>query len=400
MYKLNQELLNTKLSSNQDFSEKRVLLRTCLNVITDKEGNIIDDTRLIESLPCIQSLVDNSQQLIIMAHLGRPKGKSPETSFAKVADALSGHLGKDIYFANDLNEETINIIKSWEEKIIFLENIRYFDWEDSKEESERQVLIDQLTDLADVFVNDAFADYRKSVSTYYIAKALPSFVWPLFAREITKLSAVSNPEHPFVAIIWWSKLSEKIDTVRELCKIADKVFVAWWIATTIMRANGLEIGTSLCENDKLDVAKDIYIQFSDKLVLPLDFQITSDFKNPEEYISVDADQVPADMMVIDMWPKTIQMLQTLISEAKTIVANGTVWVYEFANCQAGSRAVLEAVAENPDAYTLIGGGNTLEAANQFEIEREKFDHVSTGGGAMLAVFAQDDFPTLDVILNW
>lgn len=399
MYKLNQEKLSEKLAINQDFSGKKVLLRTCLNVTVDADWNILDNTRLLESLPCIKLLANGSKQLIITAHLGRPKSRTADTSFAKVCQKLSEMLGEDIYFADNLHKETIARIKSWTDKVVFLENIRYFAGEDSKEESERQSLLDILAGLADVFVNDAFADYRKSVSNYYIAEKLPSFVWPLFATEISKLTAVNNPDHPFVAIIWWSKLSEKIETVRSLCQIADKVFVAGGIATTILRANWLEIWTSLCENDKLDIAKDIYDTYSDKLVLPVDFQINKDFANPEEYISVDVDQIPSDMMVLDQWPKTIQMLQSIIADAKTIVANGTVWVYEFDNCSKWSRAVLEAIADNTDSYSLIWWWNTLEATNKFDISWDKFDHVSTGWGAMLAIFADDKFVTLDVILN-
>lgn len=176
MYRLDYHALDAKLASHQDFSQKRVLLRSCLNVSVDSQGNTIDDTRLTESLPGIKLLANNSKQLIITAHLGRPTEQSAQFSFAKLAHELESRLGQPVFFAADLTEETLQRIESGADHIVFLENIRYIPEEDSKEPAEQQKLIDIFTRIADVFVNDAFADYRKSVSTYQIAKHLPAFV--------------------------------------------------------------------------------------------------------------------------------------------------------------------------------------------------------------------------------
>lgn len=396
MYTPDLDLIAAKIIINYDVSNKRVLLRTCLNVSTDENWNMIDDTRLTESLPCISYLAENSKQLVIIAHLWRPKSPSPSTSFAQVVRELEKRLWKPVHFVSDLEQTTIDSIKTWEHQIIMIENIRYFDWEDSKDPAEQQILVDKLTQIADVFLNDAFADYRKSVSSYYIAEHLPSYVGTLFAQEVSKLAYLAHSPKPFVVLMWWSKLSEKLDALLGLLPLADHVLIGGAMAYTLMQAKGLSIWKSLVESDKIDVAQKIMSQYPSKIHLPIDHAVVTTFADPGKTVWY-AESISDNEIAVDVWPKTISDYQGIIAQAWTIVRNGPMWVCERTATSVWTNKLWHAIMSNTNAYKVAWGWDSITAINQLWLTW--FDHISTGWWAMLAIFGDDGFPTLDVIIN-
>lgn len=395
MYHVDMTLLDSKLAANQDFTGKRVLLRTCLNVITDAEGNMTDDTRYQESFPFIQTLSSQAKTVLITAHLGRPKAQEPQFSFASVVKKLATDLGKTVHFVTNIDD--VATLGEW---IYFLENIRFFPGEDSKDPAEKETFAKLLTHHMDCFVNDAFADYRESVSTYEVAKYLPSYIGPVFAREVIELNSLNSAQRPFVAILWGSKLSEKLDALLSLLQLADKVLVGWAMRYTIFKAMGYQVGNALVEEDKLDIAKEIIAKYKDKMVLPEDHMIVTEFKDPAEigYTYTESTDIPDGHTAIDIWPKGIQQFVQEIAQAKTIAWNGPVGVFEWETSAHGTREVGKSIAANTSAYKLIWGGDSIAAVNSLGLTG--FNHISTWWGAMLSFLAYDTFPVLDVILQW
>lgn len=251
----------------------------------------------------------------------------------------------------------------------------------------------------DLFINDAFADYRASASSYDVATLLPSYLGPVFLKEVKELAGLANPVRPMVAIIGGSKLSEKLDALLALLEVADKVCVGGAMRYTLFKAQGITIGNSRVENDKLDVAKEILSKYADKLVLPGDHMIISKRGDPAEvgYEYTEGLEIPEGHEAIDIGPKGIEIFKDTIASAKTIVRNGPVGVFEFDISAKGTEEIGKAIAANAQAYKLAGGGDSIAAINKCKLTG--FDHISTGGGAMLAFLAYDKFPTLDVIVG-
>lgn len=403
MYKLTKELKNFSYKNIYNVSSKRILVRSCLNVAVDKTGKVVDDTRLQESMPLISELAKSAKTLIITGHLGRPERRERSLSFWNVAELMSNELkkiGVSVELYEDITDEFINKTNEINtgKRIFLLDNIRFFKGEESKNAEERIYFSKKLAELADSYVNDAFADYREAASTYTIATQIPSFIGPLFMREVDALLKFSAPERPYVAVLGGAKLSEKLDALNTLIETADKVLVGGAMAYTLLKAKGIETGNSLIEADKLEIAKDTINKAGDKLVLPIDHLVSSTFSEDasKESLIVDSAQIPEGTIAIDIGPKTIELFVSEIQKAKSVLLNGPMGVFEWEKSALGTKAVCEAVSKI-QGYKLTGGGDSIAAINKFGITG--FDHVSTGGGAMVSFIAYDKFPTLDVILN-
>jgi 3-phosphoglycerate kinase len=393
------EKLNTvDVSRLGELASKKVLLRACLNVVLDKAGNITDRTRLDEAYPTIKFLAENAQKLIVTAHLGRPVDKDPSLSLVKVFDILQEKLQADLGITA-VFVDTLQAAKDATAKVVILENIRYFPEEESADKAEQDSFAIKLAELADIFVNDAFPDYRESVSTYFVAQKMPAYLGPLFVKEVNSLAKLANPDKPFIAILGGAKLSEKLDTMLELVKYADKIIIGGAMAYTLLKAQGVSIGKSLFEEDKLPVAKEMLEKFADKLVLPSDHLIASGF-SPEAADSAQntpSVEIPDDTIAIDIGQKTISEFCSYLGNAATILVNGPMGVFEWLPSMKGTQEVYKAVVANTSAFKLIGGGDSISAINKMSITG--FNHISTGGGAMLAFIAKNKFPTLDVVLD-
>lgn len=422
-----QELLTKAFYKNNSLGGKKVILRSCLNVAIDERGKIIDDTRLWESLPTIKDLVQITDRLVILGHLGRPdlQQKVIRKDMAVSGQALAYGLNTDVthdHFslqkvADWFNFQLMNtkkygqkieviLIKHPSEindyetggqfyKVFMLENVRYNLAEESTDENERIEFAKELAMLGEVFVNDAFPDYRISASTYDLAKLLPSYLGEAFYNEVIALSRFTNPPHPFVAVLGGAKLSEKLDAMLALLEIADKVAVGGAMAYTLLKAKGINVGRSVVEDDKLSVAQKILSQFSHKILLPIDHVVCHDFHEHAITSVTPNEQIEDGTIAIDIGPNTVELYEDAIKVARTILLNGPMGVFEWEDSSQGTERILEAIVGNNEAYTLAGGGDSIAAINEFKVKG--FSHISTGGGAMLSFLAYDTFPTLDVI---
>ncbi|MFS8131318.1 MAG: phosphoglycerate kinase [Candidatus Dojkabacteria bacterium] len=395
MYTLKKDISKFSYLNIKDIENKVVIIRSCLNVAVDESGVMTDATRFYESLPLIRDLASKAKKVIVTAHLGRPEKKEKALSFWNVAEKLQEELDEDKIEVKLV--DTLKDAKTSKAKVTLLDNIRFFPGEESKDKDERMKFAKELSGLADVFINDAFADYRESASTFDIATLLPSYLGPVFIKEVEALSKFSAPEKPFVAVLGGAKLSEKLDALSALVEIADKVIVGGAMAYTLMKAKGIETGKSLIEVDKLDVAMDIVSKYSDKLLLPIDHLVAQEFKSKSPYEYTETEVIPAEMIAIDIGWNTIRKFKTELSNAKSVLWNGPMGVFEWIHSSVGTKEIGSAIAANQDAFTLAGGGDSIAAINQFNLKG--FDHISTGGGAMLAFLAYNKFPTLDVIIK-
>jgi len=406
MYKLNKDLHKFSYK-NVNLFQERILLRTCLNVTLDNEGKMTDATRFYESLPLIKELALKSPNLVVTAHLGRPEKRDPKLSFKNIAAELQKNFiadGISVRLIEDLDEETLEKINNNEnslgKRVIYLvDNIRFFPGEESKDKEERLTFAKKLAGLADIFINDAFADYRESASTYDVANLLPSYLGPVFLREVESILKLNTSPRPLIAILGGAKLSEKLDALKSLLNFADKVLIGGAMAYTILKANGIDIGKSLVETDKIDVAREILSNYANKIVLPIDHLISSDFnlEAAKNSIYTQSQEIPNGMIAIDIGKKTIQLYSEEILKAKSIIWNGPVGVFEWDISAYGTEELGKAIQSNVQSYKLAGGGDSIAAINKLKLKG--FDHISTGGGAMLALLAYNKFPTLDIIVN-
>lgn len=390
--------LSAKNILNADYSDKRILIRSCLNVAMDKSGKISDRTRVDEALPTIKKLSEKAKQIVIMAHLGRPTpAREPEFSLEPVRVVLENELATEVKLIKEYTDYTDLTEGKITTKIVLLENIRFSPGEESKNLSERENFARELAKLGDIYVNDAFPDYREAASTYDIAKYLPSYLGPVFVREVEAMSNFANPKRPFLAILGGAKLSEKLDALNALAQSADKVIIGGAMAYTLLLSDGVHIGKSLVEADKLEIAKEILAKYRDKLILPVDHVVASEFSSDSEVSTIPAVNIPEDRIAVDIGPETQRLFVNEIKQAKSILWNGPMGVFEWEQTAQGTRKVGQAIVDNKDAYKFAGGGDSIAAINKFDLTG--FDHISTGGGAMLAFLSYDTFPTLDIILN-
>lgn len=377
--------MNKKTIEDFDVKEKRVLVREDLNVPMDSEGNITDTTRIEAALPTIKYLMNNGAKTIIMAHFGRPKGKVVEKlRLAPVAKKLSEFLGKEVLTTQDCigNEvkKTVDSMKFGD--VLLLENMRFH----PEEEKNDETFAKELASLADIYINDAFGtSHRAHASTAGVAKFLPAGAGFLMKKEIETMGkALESPSRPFVAILGGAKVGDKIGVIQNLLNKVDTLLIGGGMAYTFLKSLGYEIGNSLLEADKVELASSLLKQAKEKKVnleLPEDIVITTGLKEGLPYKTVSVSEIPEDFMGVDIGPKTREKFAEIIKEAKTVVWNGPMGVFEMEPYAKGTLAVAEAMA-NSKATTIIGGGDSAAAVEQLGYA-ESMSHISTGGGASL-----------------
>ena len=392
-----------KTVKDLNVSGKRVIVRVDFNVPI-KDGVIKDDNRIVQALPTINYLVDEGAKVILLSHLGKVDHKDPEktasdkkkNNMAPVAARLAELVKVPVRFVDETRgaelEKAVSEMKDSE--IVVLQNTRYEKGE-SKNDPE---LSKYWASLGDLFVTDAFGSvHRAHSSTVGIAEILPSALGFLVEKEVTMLSkAVHNPERPFVAILGGAKVSDKINVIENLLTTADKVIIGGGMAYTFLKAQGKEIGTSLCEEDKIEMAKEFLAKASDKLVLPVDFRVAKEFSEECDNYITDENHIPSDYMGLDIGPKSIELFKNALQGAKTVVWNGPMGVFEMKTYAVGTIEVCKAISSLPGAYTVIGGGDSARAAieNGFQ---DDFSHISTGGGASLEFMEGKELPGIAVI---
>ena len=383
-----------------EVKDKKVIARCDFNVPL-KDGQITDDTRIKAALPTIQYLIGENAAVILMSHLGRPGGQ-PDAQYTlkPVADRLSQLLGTDVIFAasdsvvDDEVRKKAGQLKGGQ--VMLLENVRF-----RKEETKNgEEFAKELASLADIFVNDAFGTaHRAHASTAGIASYLPAVSGFLIEKELEFLgNAVENPQRPFVAIMGGAKVSDKISVIRNLLNKVDVLIIGGGMAYTFFKSMGYEIGTSILDADSVDLAKDLIREAEEKKVrflLPVDVVCGKEFKNDTETGVYKAEEIPSDMMGLDIGPETAAIYKEEILNAKTVVWNGPMGVFEMENFAKGTLAVAEAMAQS-EAVTVIGGGDSAAAVTQFGLASE-MSHISTGGGASLEFLEGKELPGVAVL---
>ena len=374
-------MFKKKTIRDLDFKGKRVLVRVDFNVPIN-DGKVGDDTRIRAALPTIQYLLDKGAALILTSHLGRPKGEvKPEFSLAPVAKHLSEVIGMPVKFADDclgdVAKETAESLKAGE--ILLLENTRFHQGEKKNDPA----MAKELASLADIFVNDAFGTaHRAHASNVGVAKLLPSAAGFLLEKELIYLGeTIANAAHPFVAILGGAKVSDKIGVITNLLGKTDQILIGGGMANTFFAAQGFQMADSLVEADALDTAKELLAKAGDKLQLPVDVVIASEFSNQAEYKVVPLGDVPDGWRILDIGEATVAAYASIIQKSKTVVWNGPMGVFEFPNFAKGTFGVAQAVAD-ADVVSVIGGGDSVAAIKEAGLA-EKVSHISTGGGASL-----------------
>ena len=375
-----------------DIKGKRVLLRADYNVPMDKEGNITELMRITESIPTLKYILDEGGSLVILTHLGRPKGKRvAEMSVKPVAAALEKLLDRPVAFADDvLAEETVAATKALKPgEVMLCENIRYW----AEEEANDEEFAAKVAKLGDVFVNECFSvDHRSHATTVGVPKHLPTYTGFLLEKEIVALSKVlENPERPLVAIIGGAKVSDKIKIMNNLLPVVDKLIIGGGMANTFMAAKGCDMQKSLVEADRIDTAKEILAgEYAQKLVLPVDALAADAFAEDADVKEVDIDKVPEGYQVLDIGSKSVALFKEALKDANTVLWNGPMGVFEMKPFAGGTKAIAQAVGES-DAYSVIGGGDSSAAVKAVGME-EGISHISTGGGASLKFLEGKELP--------
>ena len=390
-----------KIVTDLQVEGKKVLVRVDFNVPL-KDGVITDDNRIVQALPTIKYLVDHNAKVILFSHLGKVKSEEDKAklSLRPVAERLSELLEKPVTFVPETRgeklEAAINALK--EGDVLLFENTRFEDLDGKKESKNDPELGKYWASLGDLFVNDAFGTaHRAHASNVGIASNLESAAGFLMEKEIKFIGgAVDNPERPFVAILGGAKVSDKIGVINSLLDKADKVLIGGGMAYTFFKAMGREVGLSLLELDRVELAKEIMEKAGDKLVLPIDNVVAKEFSNDAVATIVASDQIPADQEGLDIGPKTVELFASYLKDAKTVVWNGPMGVFELPNFAKGTIGVCEAIANLEGATTIIGGGDSAAAAISLGYA-DKFTHISTGGGASLEYLEGKELPGVAAI---
>lgn len=396
--------MNKKTIRDIDVNGKRVLVRVDFNVPQDKtDGHITDDRRIREALPTINYLLDHGAALILMSHLGRPKGNDPKYSLKPVAARLQELLASEgrknsVYMADDVIGDAISAqaraLKPGE--ILLLENVRFA----PEEEKDDPAFARELAQLGDVYVNDAFGSaHRAHASTHGVTKHLPAHAGFLMEKELNYLgNALDDPKHPFVAILGGAKIGDKIGVIENLLPKVDHILIGGGMANTFAQAMDYPIGDSLAEGDKLDLARETMRKSSGKLVFPVDWVIADKFAADAEAKVVDVENVPAGWRILDIGPESIKLFESYLQDAKTVVWNGPMGVFEFPKFADGTLELAKFLATVPDAITVIGGGDTAAAVEKAGVA-SKMSHVSTGGGASLEFMEGRPLPGVQALQN-
>jgi phosphoglycerate kinase len=382
--------MNKKTVRDIDLKGKRVLMRVDFNVPM-ADGKVTDDKRIKAALPTIQYVLDQGASLILMSHLGRPKGgPDPKFSLKAAAEVLGGHLNRPVQMAPDcVGPEVEKMAKALKPgDVLMLENTRFH----PEEEKNDLDLAKQMAALGDVYVNDAFGSaHRAHSSTEGVARFLPAVSGFLMEQELEYLGrAVSNPEHPYIAILGGAKISDKIQVVETLLSKCDRLIVGGGMANTFLAAKGLNMQDSLVETASLDLAKEIMSKAGDRLLLPVDAVVADKFDAEANSQTVDVDKIPAGWRMLDVGPKTLEAYKTALSNAKLVVWNGPVGVFEMPKFAEGTFALAKLLAES-GATTVIGGGDSASAVKKAGVAKQ-MTHVSTGGGASLEFLEGKELP--------
>ena len=391
--------MNKKTIKDIDLKGKTVLLRCDLNVPLDENQNITDNTRIVAALETINYLLDNNCKIVVTSHLGRPKGEfKPEFSLKPVAKELSRLLGREVKMAEDVIGDSSKSLKEslQEGEILLLENVRFH-----REETDNDPEFSKkLAEGCDVFVNDAFGSaHRAHASTTGVASYLPAVAGFLMEKEIDFLkNAIDNPVRPFMAIIGGSKVSDKIGVIESLIDKVDKLFIGGGMSYTFFKAQGYEVGNSICEPDKCDLALELMEKAKTKgvkMFLPLDVKVGKEYGPDTESKIVSYDEIPADWEGMDIGTRTIELYSQELQDAKTVIWNGPVGVFEFDKFAVGTNSIAKVLSEL-DATTIIGGGDSAAATVKSGLA-DKMTHISTGGGASLELLEGRKLPGLEAL---
>jgi len=394
--------MNKKTVKDIEVKSKKVLVRCDFNVPLDKETGLITDNRRIRAaLPTIQYLLDNNAKVILCSHLGRPKGEfNPKYSLKPVAEELTKLLNIEVKLAKDvIGEDAKELVSNIKEgEIVLLENVRFH----AEEEKNDADFAKALADFAEVYVNDAFGtSHRAHGSTAGVAEYLPAVSGFLIEKELEFLGGtLENPKKPFIAILGGAKVSDKIGVIENLIDKVDTLIIGGGMAYTFFKARGYGIGTSICEEDKIELAKSLLEKAEAKgvnILLPVDNKVAKEFSNDSEYIEVSSNEIPDDYMGMDIGSKTIEIFKEVLKHAKTVVWNGPLGVFEFDNFAVGTNEVAKILA-NLDAITIIGGGDSAAAIEKQGLA-DKMTHISTGGGASLEFLEGKVLPGIACLEN-
>jgi len=391
--------MNKKTVRDIDLKGKKVFVRCDFNVPMDKEQNITDNTRIVAAIPTIKYLLEQNCKIILASHLGRPKGEvKPEYSLKPVAKELSRLLDTEVIMANDVigEDATSKADNLKEGEILLLENVRYH-----REETDNDPeFAKKLADMAEIFVNDAFgAAHRAHASTTGIANYIPGVSGFLIEKELTVLgNAINNPERPFMAILGGAKVSDKIGVIDSLLDKVDTLMIGGGMAYTFFKAQGYNVGNSLCEVDKIDLALNAMEKAKQKgvkLLLPVDTKIGKEFKPDTESKTVAWTEIPNEWEGFDIGEETIEMFKEELKNAKTVIWNGPLGLFEFDQFAIGTNEIAKALAEL-DATTIIGGGDSGAAVEKAGLA-DKMTHISTGGGASLEFLEGKKLPGIECL---
>ena len=391
--------MSKKTVKDIDLKGKKVLVRCDFNVPMDENQNITDNTRIIAALPTIKYLLENNCAIILCSHLGRPKGEfKPEFSLKPVANELSKVLGKEVIMAEDVIGEDAKekVAKLQQGQIMLLENVRFH-----REETDNDPeFAKKLASYAEIYVNDAFGTaHRAHASTAGVASYLPAVSGFLIEKELKFLgNAVNNPERPFVAILGGAKVSDKIGVIDSLLEKVDTLMIGGGMAYTFFKAQGYEVGNSICELDKLDLARELMKKAEEKgvkLMLPIDTKIGKEFKPDTESKTVAWTEIPEGWEGFDIGEKTIKMFKDQLKTAKTVVWTGPLGLFEFDQFAIGTNEIAKALSEI-NATTIIGGGDSAAAVEKAGLA-DKMTHISTGGGASLEFLEGKKLPGIECL---
>lgn len=394
-------MLNKKSIQDIDVMGKKVLVRLDFNVPLDESGVITDDRRIREALPTIKYLMEHNAKVILMSHMGRPKGKfNMKYSLKPVAERLSERLNTKVALAPDvIGDEVTAMVNSLKDgEVMLLENVRFYE----EEEKNDKEFAKKLAALGDLYVNDAFGTaHRAHATTAGIADYLPSAIGYLIKKELDIMGkALAEPERPFVAILGGAKVSDKIGVIENLMDKVDALLIGGGMAFTFYKAMGHEIGKSILEADKVELAGEILKKAKEKnlkLLLPIDIVIATEFNNDAKRKTVTVDMIPENQMGLDIGERTREVFSDIIRNAKTVVWNGPMGVFEMPNFAKGTFALAEALSECKGT-TIVGGGDSAAAVEQLGFA-DKITHISTGGGASLEFLEGKVLPGIDVIEN-
>ena len=394
--------MNKKTVRDIDLKGKKVLVRCDFNVPLDENFNITDNRRIVGALPTIKYLLDNDCKIILCSHLGRPKGQvKKEFSLAPVAKELSRLLGKEVKLADDIIGESAKTLTANMKNgdIVLLENVRF----DAREEANDPEFAKELASLAEVYVNDAFGTaHRAHSSTAGVASYLPAVSGFLMEKEINFLgTALENPERPFVAILGGKKVSDKIGVIDSLLEKVDTLMIGGGMAYTFFKSMGYNVGDSICELDKLDLAKELMEKAKAKgvkLMLPVDTKVGKEFKEDTESKVVPYTQIPDGWEGFDIGTETIKMYEEELKKAKTVIWNGPVGLFEFDQFAVGTNSLAKYLGSLEGVTTIIGGGDSAAAIEKLGIG-DKFTHISTGGGASLEFLEGKKLPGVECLLD-